>query len=466
MEPSLTHITSATTPIDKQEKADGKAKQRRASNWSNSKLDSRKLTSRELARLEKMNEQFAHVITGNKHLVIKMPVGFSNITEPSFESIKDFKYRFLHEPQISGLNAGDAWLRWQNKRFCPGGLEFSPGFQLESPDKLNLFRGFAVKPVAGDVEPFLFHVREVICKKDEILTKYVLQFFAHLLQKPGEKPSVALLLKSMPGAGKNALYAPFKKILGEYAQASNGDDPITGRFNSSLANKLLVFGDEVDLRSRKSLDRMKSLISENTLQVEYKGREMTNFPNYIRFFFATNLDQVLRADARERRYVILEPSQKLAQNIDYFKHYFDWVENRNGPAHLMHYLLNLDISDFNRHVAPKSRGLIDEKLSNLSIVAEFFYEELRKDFPFSTLGQNAEVKALEQQFRSFVFANGDELRPSQVRSILSRFMSTLSVPKEGRSGRGNGIVYDLSNVVALRQRFAQYLDENIEELFA
>ncbi len=294
----------------------------------------------------------------------------------------------------------------------------------------------------------------------------MLQFFAHLLQRPEEKPSVALLLKSTPGTGKNALVAPFKQILAEYELETNGEDSIIGRFNSSLANKLLVFGDEIDLCNRKTLDRMKNLISESSLQIELKGREMTKFPNFIRFIFATNLDQVLRADMRERRYVILEPSSEYAQNKSYFANYFDWLHNRNGAAHLMHYLLNYDISDFNRHCGPKSAGLIYEKLSNLSIVAEFFYEELRKDWPFRGLGKDAEVKALEDQFRSFVIANGDELRPSQTRSILSRFMSTIGVQKHGRSGRGNGIVYDLSNIMALRQRFAQYLDENVEDLFA
>ncbi len=468
MNQNNTHTSAATTAIDNSKNVKSATKQFGASTWSNSKLDAKKLTSLDLARLKKMNQQYAHVITGNRHLVMKIPNGLSQITEANFESIKDFRYRFLHEPQISGLNMGDAWLRWENKRYYPGGLEFSPKFQLESPDKdkFNLFGGFALKPVAGDVEPFLLHVREAICKSDENLTKYVLQFFAHLLQRPEEKPSVALLLKSTPGTGKNALVAPFKKILGEYELETNGEDSIIGRFNSSLANKLLVFGDEIDLRNRKTLDRMKNLISESSLQVEFKGREMTKLPNYIRFIFATNLDQVLRADMRERRYVILEPSSEYAQNKGYFENYFDWLHHRNGAAHLMHYLLNYDISDFNRHCGPKSAGLIFEKLSNLSIVAEFFYEELRKDCPFRGLGKDAEVKSLEDQFRSFVVANGDELRPTQTRSILSRFMSTMGVPKQGRSGRGSGIVYDLSNVIALRQRFAQYLDADIEDLFA
>lgn len=466
MEQRQTPTPAATTTLDKSEKS--KEKKLETNRSSNSMLDAKKLTSQDLKRLKRMNQQFAHVFTGGKHLVMTIPGDSSKITEVSFEMANDFKYRFLHKPQIAAMNAGEAWLRWEDKCFYEGGLEFSPGFKLESPtkDKFNLFRGFPLKPVAGDVEPFLFHVREVICNNDENLTKYVLQFFAHLLQKPQEKPVGSLLLKSGQGTGKNALLLPLFRILGDYALMTNGEESITGRFNSSLANKLLVFGDEVDLRNRKTLDRMKPLISEDSLQIEFKGREKASFPNFIRFIFATNLDQVLRADTRERRYTILEPSDKYSTDTAYFNNYFDWVDNRNGAAHLMHYLLNYDISDFNAYKAQKSSGLTDEKLANLSTVAEFFYEELSKELPFRGLGQNTAAKALEEQFKSFIDVNRHDLSAHQARSTLSKFISTMGVPKRGRSGRGNGIAYDLSNTTALRQSFAKYLDEDIKNLFA
>ncbi len=465
MQQRQTHTPAATDTLDKSEKSEEKKLETIRSSYS--MLDAKKLTSQDLKRLKRINQQFAHVCTSGKHLVMMIPSDSSKITDVSFEMAKDFKYRFLHKPQIAGMNAGDAWLRWEGKCYYEGGLEFSPGFKLESPnkDKFNIFRGFPLKPVAGDVEPFLFHVREVICNNDENLTKYVLQFFAHLLQKPDEKPSWALLLKSAPGTGKGAFYAPFRKIFGEYALETNGEDSIVGRFNGSLANKLLVFGDEIDLRNRKTVDRMKHLISEKSLRVECKGREITEFPNYIRFIFATNLDQVLQADTRERRYVILEPSLKYIQDTDYFKKYFDWIEHRNGAEHLMHYLLNFDISDFDAHNAPKSNGLIDEKLANLSVVAQFFYQELSKEFPFRSLGQHATAKALEEQFKSYIDVNCHALNAHQARSTLSKFIATMGVPKNGRSGRGNGIVYDLSNINALRQSFAKYLDEDIEKIF-
>lgn len=465
MQQRQTHTPAATDTLDKSEKSEQKKLETIRSSYS--MLDAKKLTSQDLKRLKRINQQFAHVVTSGKHLVMMIPSDSAKITDVSFEMAKDFKYRFLHKPKIADMNAGDAWLRWEGKCYYEGGLEFSPGFKLESPnkDKFNLFRGFPLKPVAGDVEPFLFHVREVICNNDENLTKYVLQFFAHLLQKPQEKPIGSLLLKSGQGTGKTALSLPLFRILGDYALMTNGEDSITGRFNSSLANKLLVFGDEIDLRNRKTLDRMKPLISEDSLQVEFKGREKAKFPNFIRFIFATNLDQVLRADTRERRYTILEPSDKYSKDTAYFKNYFDWVDNRNGAAHLMHYLLNFDISDFKQFEAQKSSGLIDEKLANLSVVAEFFYQELSKEFPFRSLGQNAPAKTLEEQFRSYIDVNSHALNAHQARSTLSKFIATMGVPKNGRSGRGNGIVYDLSNINALRQSFAKYLDEDIEKLF-
>jgi hypothetical protein len=237
-------------------------------------INGKALSDKELAVLVGMNDKFAHVTMGGKHQVISTGFDGRNIESHQFESLTEFKNRFLHLPTIAGMNQGEAWQKWPGKRYYAEGLAFCPNPTKCNPNQYNLFRGFAIKPVAGPVEPFIVHVTQVVCAGDLKSAKYVLQFFAHMLQKPDEKPSVAIVMKSIEGTGKGALMQPFLNICGEYAAATNGAYQVTGRFNSVVGNKLLIFSDEVDLTDARSADKLKALISEPTVMIERKGLDV------------------------------------------------------------------------------------------------------------------------------------------------------------------------------------------------
>ncbi|WP_410971243.1 primase-helicase family protein, partial [Salmonella sp. SAL04269] len=78
----------------------------------------------------------------------------------------------------------------------------------------------------------------------------------------------------------------------------NGAGHISGRFNSILANKLLVFADEVTIHKPSEADRLKAIISEPTFNLERKGIDAEPMPNFARLIFASNSTQVLQAGIR------------------------------------------------------------------------------------------------------------------------------------------------------------------------
>ena len=94
---------------------------------------------------------------------------------------------------------------------------------------------------------------------------------AHLLQKPDEKPTTAILLRSVEGTGKGTMVKPLLAMVGAQGAHINGHHHITGQFNSVIANKLLIFADEVDLSASQVADKLKALISEPIVQLERKG---------------------------------------------------------------------------------------------------------------------------------------------------------------------------------------------------
>ena len=424
-------------------------------------IQGKNLTDKEFHLLKAMNREFAQVVMGGKHQIVSTSYDGRNVESHQFESLAEFKNRFLHTQTIAGLNQGDAWLRWSGKRFFLGGLAFCPDSKKCHADQYNLFRGYAIEPKPGDVEPFLQHVKEVICAGDTSVYEYVMQFFAHMLQKPDEKPSVAIVMKSIEGTGKGAFVQPFAKMLGEYAVQTNGAYLVTGRFNAVVANKMLIFADEVDLTDAKCADKLKALISEPTVMIEKKGLDAVAVGSYSRFIFASNMDTVLKAGSRERRYLVLEPSPEYAQDDNYFMRYFAWL-NDNGAAHLMHYLLTLDISDFNPRKAPATQALLDEKLASLELPLAFLYEELCKERPFNALNR-PEPKDIQALYSIYLEANGQRMTAAAMRSSIGKALKSIGVVSNGRPDRG--MYYNLTDLNKVKSGFAKRIGHTPEQLF-
>lgn len=415
--------------------------------------------------LVQMNKDFAHVIVGGKHQVLSVARESSGIDTFQFESLSDFHKRFLHVKPFflgeNGINRGNAWLKWSGKNIFTGGLAFCPDRSKCPPDKYNLFKGYPISPVAGDVKPFLNHVREVICAGNEDVFKYLIEYLAHMLQKPDEKPSVAIVLKSVEGTGKGAFVQPLTQMHGQYAVQTNGADLITGRFNSVVANKVLIFADEVSLTDARCADKLKALISESSLLIERKGIDPVAVSSFSRFIFASNMDTVLKAGSRERRYLVLEPSPIYAQDKAYFDRYFSWL-NKNGAAHLMHYLLNVDISDFNPRKAPVTQALLEEKLASLDMPLAFMYAELCKEQPFDGLS-GPRPSDIFSMYSSFLNTNGQRVNPASIRSSIGKMFKSIGVVSYGRSDRGQ--YYDFGDLGKVREGFARRIGQTVEDLF-
>ena len=170
---------------------------------------------------------------------------------------------------------------------------------------------------------------------------------------------------------------------------------------------------------------------------------------------------MLKAGSRERRYLVLEPSAKYAQDKTYFDHYYKWLED-NGAAHLMHYLLHLDISTFDPRRAPITDALREEKLSNLGLTDDFMYTQLLKDKPFKGMVRPAPSDVIVM-FDDFLTNEDESLGSSQKRSMIGLMMKKYGMQSFGKRGRNQH--YELPDIEVLRTRFAEQLGQTKEELF-
>lgn len=427
------------------------------------------LGDEEVAALDALNNVYTHVTVGGKHRVVSMKPCQTNGNAHVFEELAQFKNYFLHLPHIAKRSPGNAWIMWPGKSYKPDGVGFYP-----CPDKCpetvyNLFNGWGVSPVPGDVSPYLEHLEKTICNGNDQAYQYVLGWLAHLVQKPDEKPSVAIVLKAIPGTGKGSMVKPISQIMGMYGIQVNGAGQIAGRFNATMANRIFIFADEVTINNGREADKLKGIISEPTINLERKGIDPEPMPNYARLIFASNSEQVLRASIRERRYLVLEPSAAIAQQKGYFDRLHNWINN-NGAAHLLDFLLKHEIKDFDPRRAPITAALVREILSNLPPAEQYVYTELCSETPFRGEARiiiTSEIDRFVTQCRN----EGMEITLPAARRLLGRVLAGLGLEQQGRRGRGCGGFYDLparedmQGWDAVREAFASQLNSDIESVF-
>jgi len=420
------------------------------------------LSPDEVDRLKAMNKRYIQVVVGGKHRILIYKPCSVNGLRASFESVSEFRHYFTSQPPIARMNCATAWLKWQGKAFYPDGVSYHPCPDTLPKTVYNTFRPFPCRRVSGDVSLIIDHIEQVLCGGEEKASDYFIGWLAHLFQRPSEKPTVAVLMKSVEGTGKGTLYRLLSKIMGPNAYQVNGDQQITGRFNSVIAGKLLLFADEVNLTDNRAFDAIKGIISEPVLSLEPKGLEPESVPNFARFIFAGNHERILRAGTRERRFLVLEPTNSKVGDTAYWRQ-LNAVIDSHGAGAFYDYLLSVDLSDFDPYKAPATRGLIQEKLSSLSPTLSFAYEELLSERPFSGV-RRLTAGELSQRYEQWTQDTKLNFSMASVRTQIGKLMSDLGIKVLGRSGRGDGKYYELPDTYIMRRAFASHLGHDVSEL--
>jgi hypothetical protein len=268
------------------------------------------------------------------------------------------------------------WMRHPDRRQYLDGVEFAPGGAPEGT--LNLWRGWAVQPDASaSCKLILRHIANVICRGDPDHTLYVVRWLAHMVQRPHEKPGVALVLRGAKGAGKDTFADYLARMIGErHAPTVAQAEHITGRFNRRLENALLLRVQEgVWAGDKNGEATFKYLVTSDRVEIERKGIDSINMPSVLRLIISANADWVVPASHDERRWAVFEVSDARKGDDVYFRALRTEMDG-DGPGALLHYLGTLDLSGFNVRAAPETEGLRNQKLASLRGVQRWWFEVL------------------------------------------------------------------------------------------
>ena len=316
---------------------------------------------------------------------------------------------------IEKISAARHWFKYTKFVYRHVLVDPDPNYKQKSGD-INLWKGFAFSPRQnGKAQSFLQFIEDVICNKNKANFEYLMDILAQMFQEPHRKQGVgiAIALRGIQGIGKSFFAESIGRLLGEAFVTVESVEMITGRFNSVLMGKILVFGDEALWGGdRPNKDKLKSMITSSSLNIEKKFKDTFEAKNYCRYIFAANSDWAAPVEKNDRRYFVLDVSPIHARDTKYFAAiHADLKEG--GYADLLQFLLARDYStrDFQSEL-PVTEGAKENLLKGFSNLESWLYNALSFDempnggAPLLSFGSCIPVDDVYLSYKKYAEENG------------------------------------------------------------
>ncbi len=334
--------------------------------------------------LREFNERYAVIgnIGGRCRIVeeiVEPPLNRPRLTRQSFDDFRNF---YRNKPIKIGTDtkgfpifkAAGAWWVDHPMRRQFNTVVFAPNQEVEGA--YNLWKGFSVAARPGDCSLFLAHLRENVCQGDERLYDYLIGWLARMVQDPGSPGHVAVVLRGGKGVGKSFVARQVGELFGRHFLHVSNPSHLIGNFNSHLRDAVFLFADEAFYAGdKRHASILKTLITEDTLQIEAKGIDVETAPNYVHLMMASNDEHVVPASGDERRFFVLDVGEAHQQDVDYFAAIAEQMNN-GGREALLHFLLTYDLSGFRVQDVPQTQALRDQKDLSLSPEEDWWVTKL------------------------------------------------------------------------------------------
>jgi hypothetical protein len=272
------------------------------------------------------------------------------------------------------VSTASRWMEWPG-RFEVEEITYSPGHgSIEhrgGKRYWNNWTGWGCEPVEGDVSRW-HALLDHVFTSDPGSRKWFEQWCAYPLQNPGVKMYTAVIFHGPKhGWGKSFVGELLQKVYGERNTVTLTAKNLDEAFNSLLANKQFVSGEEITGNNRKDLaDLLKSMITSETRNVNEKYVPQYVLPAIENYFFTSNhADAFLLAD-EDRRYFVHRVDSPTTPPKEWWLDLREWKRG-TGPSALFHYLLNVDLTGFDPFGrAPKTQAklaMIDRSKNDLQL---------------------------------------------------------------------------------------------------
>ena len=271
------------------------------------------------------------------------------------------------------------WLKDPNRRSYKE-VGFIPS-KNSNPEIFNSFKGFNFEkledyqPEEKDdeiIETYLNHL-SLLTNHDKKSIDYLNKYIAHLIQKPEQKPRVAVMLKSKEGFGKDTLITMIENLINKRHIFTTAEiEDVFGTYNIGLRDKLVLVLNEVEGKHGFSnKEKLKNIITENSTIIREKFVSQYDQINYLRLFILSNNINPVEISQTDRRYVVFKAHHKKPLK-SYFDKLHNMIDDDESMNKLFQYLSNVDISDFKPdNDRPKTDAYLSMKEHNINPIYKF-----------------------------------------------------------------------------------------------
>lgn len=414
-----------------------------------------------------MNKQYAIVHTSSTHVLMeKGTAGFILDSRSSFLHLHEND--FFINSEGKKINKARFWLQHHLRRTYVDivfDVTKPPTFKNEDGKEVyNIFKGYAFKPKKGDASPFWNHVKNVICGGNEDLYLAVRKRLASIVQHP-KVLGYAIVVRGKQGTGKNQFIEHFGNLFGRNFLKFTSIERLTGRFNSHLQNALVLFANEAIWGgNKKETGALKSLITDESIFIEGKGKDGYQIESSRHLFVASNEGWAVPRDIDDRRFLVLDVSPERKEDYEYFAYLDDHMKNKGGYEALLYDLKNEDLTNYNPRIIPFNNAGFDMKLLTMSTSERYVYHALDEKcwhlagneqyFEFNT------EKSTSDLYKDYKAWCEDENLTPQSKGQLGQTVINIIKAKKSRKGTSSRIqTYIFSSLEECRKNFQVYSKE-------
>lgn len=206
-------------------------------------------------------------------------------------------------------------------------------------------------------QPFLNHVHKVFNKPGD--ADQFLNYMAHRVQKPWEKPRFALLISGEQGVGKDTAVEFCIPAIGSWNVSNIDPAALDSHFNEYASATLIRISETSNLHEMSKWafnEQTKVLIagSPDVVSINPKYGQKYSMRMFCGVIMTTNhLSTGIYIPADDRRYDVIDCASKKemglhspAEITQYFQELWEWFNDDGGKMHVACYLNERDISKF------------------------------------------------------------------------------------------------------------------------
>jgi len=256
------------------------------------------------------------------------------------------------------ISASLAWLRSPNRREYKS-IGYWPGNHGRPAKSCNLWQGWGIGAKPGDWSIIGNYVLHLV-GGDRDKANFILDWCAHLVQRPWEKPGVALVFTGRNGAGENLLAKVLAAVIGQrnVLITANGKK-IFEKFNWNTAGKLLIVA-EAFAANAQELNRLKWFLTSDEIRVDPRYGSTITMKSRHRVLITLSRDQINAARNDGCRLVVCHVSDNWGGGNAYFDPLWKAVRGQNDAllAAFMHELRTRDIANWKPDEAARKLGTL------------------------------------------------------------------------------------------------------------